>query len=143
VAVVVFHQDFSIPASKLYRFFDTHAKTGQVLGVNMTCIQYAGEGEPPEGVGSVRAIRPAPGLPAFEETITEAVPGKRIAYRISRGSPFRNYEASIDFSDRPQGSRLEYQIRLESHLKPLDALVARGLRFKFGRGLKKLAAHCE
>ena len=38
------------------------------------------------GVGSVRALRVGPG-PWFEETITEAVPDERIAYRISRGSP--------------------------------------------------------
>jgi hypothetical protein len=60
----------------------------------------AGDQEP-YGVGSQRIFRTGP-LKLFEEVV-QLEPGRRVAYVVHRGLPFREYRADIELSPLPAG----------------------------------------
>jgi hypothetical protein len=90
------------------------------------------------GVGSVRRLS-VNGLLPFEETVTAFVPGERIEYTITKGTPMRNHLGVMEFASTPSGgSAVDYTIRLDSAIPGLAAVVAAAMNQSVPRGLAKL-----
>lgn len=125
-------QDFTLPVERVYAFLSEHENLGPLFGARITRI-HDGESER-NGVGSVRSLKLGP-LPAFQETVIEAVPDQRIVYRITQGSPLRDHEGVMTFTPTSTGSHLDYTIRFGSVVPGLDRLVKLGLERNVRRGL--------
>lgn len=105
-------REYALPVETVYARLVDHNRLGALLGVPVRRIVDA-PGDDPNGVGSVRRIGVGP--LAIEETITDAVPGTRIGYRISKGgAPIRNHRGWLTFSPTAHGSRLRWSIEFEA-----------------------------
>jgi hypothetical protein len=92
------------------------------------------------GEGSVRRLNVGP-LPAFEETVTKAVPDALVEYRITSGpTPLRSHRGEMRFSATPSGSRLVYVIEFGAVLPLLDKVIAVGLERNIRKGLATVDA---
>jgi hypothetical protein len=91
------------------------------------------------GAGSVRSLRVAP-LPAFEETVTKAVPHELIEYRITKGGILRDHLGTMRFSSTGTGSRLDYAIRFGAVVPGLDRVVKKSLERSIPKGLREVEA---
>ena len=130
-------QDFALPVERVYAFLAEHENLGPLFGATITRVCDGGSTR--NGVGSVRSLRVAP-LPAFEETVTAAVPNELVAYRITKGSPLKNHAGVMTFSTTPTGSRLHYVIEFGSVLPGLDRIVKLGLDRNVRKGLASVDA---
>jgi uncharacterized protein YndB with AHSA1/START domain len=129
--------EFTLPVERVYAFLSEHENLGPLFGAKVTRVKDGDTSR--NGAGSVRQLRV--GLtPAFEETVTEAVPSERIAYRITKGSPLRDHRGVMTFSSTGTGSRLHYVIEFGSKLPGLDRLVKLGLDRNVRKGLKTVDA---
>jgi uncharacterized protein YndB with AHSA1/START domain len=127
--------DFSLPTERVYEYLSEHENLAPLFGARIERVR---DGEDSRnGTGSVRRLRIGPG-PSFDETVTEAVPGKRIAYRISRGSPLRGHRGVMEFTPTETGSRLHYVIEFGSAVPGLARIVKLGLTRTIIRGLRKV-----
>jgi uncharacterized protein YndB with AHSA1/START domain len=127
--------DFRLPVSRVYAYLAEHEHLAPLFGATIRRVQDGASSR--NGVGSVRALRVGPG-PWFEETITEAVPDERIAYRITKGSPLRDHLGVMTFSPTSDGSRLHYVIEFRSAVPGLAKVVQVGLTRNLKRGLRKV-----
>jgi uncharacterized protein YndB with AHSA1/START domain len=127
--------DFTLPVSRVYAHLAEHEHLAPLFGATIRRVRDGDDSR--NGAGSVRALRVGPG-PWFEETITEAVPDERIAYRISRGSPLRDHRGVMTFTPTPEGSRLHYVIEFRSAVPGLAKVVQLGLTRTITRGLRKV-----
>ncbi len=130
-------QDFTLPVERVYAFLAEHENLGPLFGARITRVT-DGDTER-NGVGSVRRLKLGP-LPAFQETVIEAVPDQRIVYRITQGSPLRDHEGIMTFTPTPTGSHLDYTIRFGTAVPGLDRLVKLGLERNVRRGLATVDA---
>ena len=130
-------QDFALPVERVYAYLSEHENLGPLFGATITRVRDGGSSR--NGVGSVRSLRVAP-LPAFEETVTAAVPNELVAYRITKGSPLKNHSGVMTFSTTPTGSRLHYVIEFGSVLPGLDRIVKLGLDRNVRKGLASVDA---
>lgn len=90
------------------------------------------------GVGSTRWMK-LPGAPAFHETVTEVEQNKLIRYAISQGSPLKNHQGVMHFSETGSGgSMLHYTIEFEGKLPLVGPLVRFILDKAIRSGLNKL-----
>ncbi|HUR15201.1 MAG TPA: SRPBCC family protein [Mycobacteriales bacterium] len=128
-------QDFRLPVSRIYEHLAEHENLAPLFGATVRRVRDGDSSR--NGAGSVRALRVGPG-PWFEETVTEAVPNERIAYRISRGSPLRDHQGVMTFTSTPDGSRLHYVIEFRSAVPGLAKVVQLGLARNLTRGLRTL-----
>lgn len=135
VRVDLTHTFRSDPAT-VHAALSEHENLGPVFGASITRVR-DGETER-NGVGSVRRLKIGP-LPAFEETVTESVPGELIAYRITKGSPLKGHwgEQRL-FPTADGGTRLEYRIGFDAAVPGLAQVVALGLRQRIPAGLARL-----
>jgi uncharacterized protein YndB with AHSA1/START domain len=101
--------DFRLPVGRVYAHLAEHENLGPVFGVSVRRLRDGDTSR--NGAGSVRELRLGP-LPAFEETVTAAVPDELIEYRITRGSPLNHHRGRMQFTPRGDGSRLHYVIEL-------------------------------
>ena len=130
-------QDFALPVERVYAFLAEHENLGPLFGAKVTRLRDGDTSR--NGVGSVRRLRPAPGV-TLEETIVEAVEDARIVYRITKGSPLRDHEGVMVFSATPTGSHLDYTIRFGAVLPGLDRIVKLGLERTVRKGLATVDA---
>ena len=130
-------QDFALPVERIYAYLSEHENLGPLFGATVTRVRDGGSTR--NGVGSVRRLRIAV-LPAFEETVTAAVPNELVAYRITKGSPLKNHSGVMTFSTTPTGSRLHYVIEFGSVLPGLDRIVKLGLDRNVRKGLASVDA---
>ena len=130
-------QDFTLPVERAYAYLAEHENLGPLFGATITRVR-DGDLER-NGAGSVRQLKVGP-LPAFEETVLEAVPNERIAYRITKGSPLRDHRGVMDFTALPTGSRLRYVIEFRAVVPGMDRLVKIGLTRNITKGLKTVDA---
>ena len=127
--------EFNLPAERVYEYLSEHEHLGPLFGAKIRRVR---DGDTTRnGVGSVRALRVGPG-PWFEETVTEAVPHSRIAYRISKGSPLRGHKGVLDFTPTEAGCRLHYVVEFGSVVPGLAKVVQLGLTRNLARGLRKV-----
>jgi uncharacterized protein YndB with AHSA1/START domain len=130
-------QDFSLPVERVYAYLAEHENLQPIFGARITRV---GDGHASRnGAGSVRRLRIGPG-PSFDETVVEAVENALIVYRISRGSPLRDHEGTMEFTSTGSGSRLRYVIEFGAVVPGLDRVVKVGLERAVRRGLKQVDA---
>jgi uncharacterized protein YndB with AHSA1/START domain len=130
-------QDFHLPVSRVYAYLAEHENLAKVFGAKVSRVR---DGDTTRnGAGSVRRLKVGP-LPAFEETVTEAVPDQLIAYRITKGSPLRGHSGRLSFAEIPGGSRLTYIIEFGMAVPGLDRIVKLGLERQMRRGLAGVEA---
>ncbi|MGZ6826958.1 MAG: SRPBCC family protein [Mycobacteriales bacterium] len=130
-------QDFALPVERVYAYLAEHEHLGPLFGAKVTRVNDGDTSR--NGAGSVRRLQ-VPPLPPFEETVTEAVEGERIAYRITKGSPLKDHRGVMDFSSTPTGSRLHYVIEFGAAVPGLDRVVKLGLERSIRKGLKTVDA---
>ncbi len=124
-----------LPPDRVFGYLSEHEHLGPLFGAKVERVKDGDDGHR-NGIGSVRLLRVLP-FPAFEETITEFVPGELIRYRITKGSPLRDHEGWMRFSPHPGGgTHVHYEISFRGVLPGLDRVVALGLKRNIGRGLK-------
>lgn len=115
--------DFVKPPERVFAHLSEHEHLEPLLGAKIMRLTDGTDGER-NGVGSSRRLKIGP-LPPFVETVTEVVPGERIVYRITRGSPLRDHVGVMRFSPTAAGgTHLDYDINLDSQL-PLVARIVR------------------
>jgi uncharacterized protein YndB with AHSA1/START domain len=133
-------RDFDLPVERLYAYLAEHEHLEALFGAKVTRLNDGTDGTR-NGVGSARALKIGP-LPAFTETVVEAVPEQLIRYRITKGSPLRDHEGVMRFSSLGEGrSRLDYTITFRGVVPGLGALVAKGLDRNIRSGLGKVEAN--
>lgn len=138
-----FSRQFSAPRGKVFALFASHERFGAALGgpagVKLGALRRIKTSEEPgnpDGLGSVRRIGFGPS--AFEETIVGFESGKRIEYRISRGSPLKNHLGQIEFRDVPGGTQVDYSIRFEPRIPGTGGAIALLLHSLISSGLNRI-----
>ncbi|MCW2498502.1 MAG: Polyketide cyclase / dehydrase and lipid transport [Frankiales bacterium] len=129
--------DFALPVERVYAYLAEHEHLGPLFGATITRLRDGDTSR--NGAGSVRRLKVGP-LPAFEETVTEAVDNTRIGYRISKGSPLRNHRGVMEFRPVGTGCHLDYRIEFDSAVPGLGPLVRLGLERTLRRGLRTVDA---
>ncbi len=138
---IIIRQHFKAPRETVFNALCDHVRFGRITGIPMTVIKPS---DTPHamGTGSVRRVSPVP-LPftSFEETVTEYLPGHRMVYVISRGSPLKNHQGTMVFSDTPDGCALDYRIRFEPRvaLPMAGRALKAAIEFPIRRGIEKFA----
>lgn len=130
-------QNFTLPVERVYAFLSEHENLGPLFGARITRVRDGASSR--NGVGSVRSLKLGP-LPAFEETVTQAVPNELIEYRITKGSPLRNHRGEMRFASTGTGSTLTYVIEFGAVVPGLDVVVKAGLERNVRKGLKTVNA---
>lgn len=130
-------QTFPFSVDKLYRFLSDHHNLELIFAPAK--IKRIKDGKDSvNGVGSTRWMK-LPLAPAFHETVTEAEENKLIRYAISKGSPLKNHQGVMHFSETGNGgSMLHYTIEFEGKLPLVGPVVKAVLDQGIRRGLKKL-----
>jgi uncharacterized protein YndB with AHSA1/START domain len=135
--VHVEHQ-FDKPPELVFAHLAEHENLAKVFGAKIERVR-DGDGGERNGVGSIRRLQIGP-LPPFEETITEFVPGERIVYRITKGSPLRGHVGVMTFSPASGGTRFVYDIRLASPVPGLAVIVHAALTRSITKSLASVDA---
>jgi uncharacterized protein YndB with AHSA1/START domain len=125
--------DFGKPPERVFAHLAEHENLADVFGAKVRRLR-DGDRER-NGVGSVRELRVGP-LPPFQETVTDFVPGERIIYRITKGSPLRGHVGVMTFAPTPSGgTRFVYDIRIASAIPGVAPLVTASLTRSIGKAL--------
>lgn len=130
-------QDFFKPVDRIFAHLAEHENLGPLFGAKVTRVRDGHDSR--NGVGSVRRLQIAV-LPPFEETVTEVVPGERIAYEITKGSPLRGHHGVMHFSPQGTGTHLRYVIEFGAVVPGLDRVVKLGLERSLRTHLPKIDA---
>jgi uncharacterized protein YndB with AHSA1/START domain len=128
--------EFAKPPRQIFAFLAEHENLAEVFGTKVTRLRDGEDGQR-NGVGSVRKLQIGP-LPPFEETVSEFVPGERIVYAITKGSPIRDHLGVMEFAPSGTGTRFVYDIRLASPIPGLALLVRAMLTRSIERSLPKV-----
>ena len=129
-------KEFPFPVSDLFNHLSEHETLSALFAPVKARRVKEGDVEP-NGVGSVRRLS-LPLAPAFEETVTEFQRDRRIAYRITKGSPLRDHHGVMAFSETAGGSRLHYTIVFKGKLPLIAALIKPALERSIRKGLDDL-----
>jgi uncharacterized protein YndB with AHSA1/START domain len=130
--------DFAKPPERIFAHLAEHENLAEVFGAKVKRLR-DGERER-NGVGSVRELRVGP-APPFQETVTEFVPGERIVYRITKGSPLKGHVGVMTFAPTAAGgTRFVYDIRIASPIPGLAPLVRASLTRSIERSLAGVEA---
>lgn len=134
---IVVTQEFSAPADRVYAHLARHENLESVFGASITRVR---DGHTtPDGVGSVRRLKLNPLMPAFEETVTQAVPDELIEYRITQGSPLKDHVGTMRFSPVGTGTRLDWTIEFESRVPGAGGVIRSAIERNVRRGLRTIA----
>ena len=131
-------QSFDLPVSRVYAYLSEHENLGPLFGARIERVR---DGDSTRnGVGSVRRLKVGP-LPAFEETVTQAVPDELVEYRITKGpTPLRHHRGEMRFEAAGSGSTLTYVIEFGAVLPLLDKVIAVGLERNIRKRLQSVEA---
>jgi uncharacterized protein YndB with AHSA1/START domain len=128
--------DFAKPVERVYAYLAESENLEELFGARITRVRDGDTSR--NGTGAVRSLK-LPAMPAFEETVTEAVPNELVEYRITRGSPLRDHVGRMRFSRLPNGgTRLHYVIEFGAVVPGLAGVVARGLDQRVRKALPKV-----
>jgi uncharacterized protein YndB with AHSA1/START domain len=125
--------DFAKPPERIFAYLAEHENLAAVFGAKVTRLRDGEDGQR-NGVGSRRRLNAGP-LPAFEETVTEFAPSRRIVYRITKGSPLRGHVGIMEFTPTAAGTHFVYDIRIASPIPGLAPLVRAVLTRSITRSL--------
>ncbi len=129
------HQDYSKPVEQVYAHLAEHENLGPIFGAKITRKKDGDTSR--NGAGSVRTLKLGP-LPAFEETVIEAVPNERIVYEITKGSPLRGHHGELHFTPKGTGTHLRYVIEFGAVVPGLDRVIKLGLERSMRKGLPQV-----
>jgi hypothetical protein len=109
----------------------------KMMGQKITRIVDSTDAGNVNGVGSVRAFK----MPTLvEETIVKSEKGKRIEYKITKGTPLNHHYGTILFADLGDGrSSVDYTIEMGSKIPFVAAIIKVALQNGIGGGLKNHA----
>lgn len=137
-------QEFKAPVDTIFAELTDHEKFGKLLKAKITRI-VDGQGDDPNGLGSVRKITPVP-LADFEETVVTFKPNELMEYAVSQGSPIKNHIGRMEFSaiasdDGRESTRVRYTIVFEPKLPIpfLGGLLKKAIEAPVKKGLLALA----
>ena len=131
---LVFDHVFTLPVERVYEFLAEHENL-ELLFAPIAIKRLRDGADSRNGVGSARTMTIAGQMP-FVETVTEAIPNKRIVYEITKGSPLKDHRGVMEFSALPSGgSQLHYTIDFGSKIPGVDMIVAKGLTRSVKKGL--------
>lgn len=133
VSYVRVRHDFSKPPQQIFAYLAEHEHLAGVFGADVVRL-CDGDGGERNGVGSRRRLKIG-ALPPFEETVTEFEPGRRIVYRITKGSPLRGHVGTMTFQPAGAGTHFAYDIRLASPIPGLAPIVRAQLTRSIKRSL--------
>lgn len=133
---ILIEKQFNCSVDKLYAFLSDHNNLSQLFApAKVTRIKDGSDSV--NGTGSVRRLA-IPGVPAFEETVIEAIPNELIRYRISRGSPLKGHAGEMRFSSQSTNeSSLSYHIQFDSSIPGLAWIVKVLLERSIKQGLER------
>jgi uncharacterized protein YndB with AHSA1/START domain len=131
-----FTRDFDLPPDRVFEFFAEHENLEAILGAKITRISDGHDGNR-NGVGSCRRLK-IPLAPAFEETVTEYLPGELIEYRITKGSPLRDHVGEIRFAPSETGTDFEWRISFTAAVPGLDVLIGEVLKRRMSQTLARV-----
>lgn len=95
-----------------------------------------GDGGHYSGVGALRRVPlPALGGRALEEVVSIADPGRRFAYHVYAGAPFRWHRADIRLSPSPSGTRVEWRVDVDFYSSGTERIARRAILEGIERGL--------
>lgn len=129
-------QTFSAPVDRVYAYLAEHENLEEVFGATITRVRDGHSSR--NGVGSVRSLKLNPLLPAFEETVTQAEPGRLLEYRITKGSPLKDHVGVMRFSPEGTGTRLHYTIDFDAKVPGAGGLIKKIVETNVRRGLAKV-----
>ena len=132
---VRFEQFFAAPRAKVFDYFADHERFGRIWPGKTRRVQASADAQQPNGLGSVREISSS-GM-KFEETITGFEPPSTIEYKITKGGPIKNHVGTLNFSDVPGGTKLEYTIEFDPKIPLTGGLVASVLCASWQRGVQR------
>lgn len=132
---VRFEQFFAAPRERVFAWFADHEKFGRIWPGSTRRVQDSADGANVNGLGSVREVRSS-GM-AFEETITAFDPPERIEYRITKGSPIKNHQGRLNFSEVTGGTKLDYTIEFDPKIPLTGGLIASVLCASWHRGVQR------
>jgi uncharacterized protein YndB with AHSA1/START domain len=139
VQQVLVERDFEQGADRVFAYLAEHENLRTIFPARVERVRDGENGER-NGVGSVRRLS-FNGLMPFEETVTDYEPDRRIAYRITKGTPLRGHRGEMQFSERDGGgSHLRYEIVFGSRVPGVARIVAASLRRSIAKGLETVAA---
>jgi hypothetical protein len=132
-------QAFNAPVDTIFNLLTDHESFGRVINENIRRVIDSHD-ENKNGLGSVRQIKPFPGL-AFEETVITFEPNRLMEYVVSKGSPIKNHKGRMEFSDEKGKTSLNYTIDFEPKRPFLffGSILKRAIEKPIRNGLKKLA----
>ena len=138
MARIAITHDFALPIERVYAYLSEHENLGPLFRPRIARVRHGDTSR--NGEGSVRRLSVGP-LPAFEETVTRAVPDELVEYRITKGpTPLRDHRGEMRFFATPTGSRLVYVIEFGAVLPLLDKVIALGLERNIRKGLATVDA---
>ena len=131
------YQEFDAPAEKIWEDMSDHENFGKMMGQKIARIVDSTDPGNVNGVGSVRGFK----MPMYvEETITRSERGKRIEYKITKGTPLNHHYGTILFADLGDGrSSVDYTIEMGSKIPFIAAIIKVALEKGIGGGLKNHA----
>lgn len=147
---VHFQANTSAPRETVFAFFADHDRFGTLFappfaarpGALIRRVAEAPEGDDPNGLGSVRAVR-LKGLTLLEEVIVGYEPDQMIEYTATRG-PIRNHLGRIVLEeDGRGGTHIDYRIWLDGKLPGLGALLGLQLRRTLASGWRRARRQLE
>lgn len=128
--------DFAKPPERVFAYLSEHENLGPLFGAKVKRLR---DGDTDRnGVGSTRELKIGP-LPPFVETVHEFVPGERVLYRITEGSPLKDHVGVMEFSPLPGGgTHFDYRIRIASAIPGLAPIVAAQLQRDISKALPEV-----
>lgn len=137
---VYVQKDFAAPVERVFGHLAEHENLETVFApARIERVRDGTDGER-NGVGSVRRISFWGALP-FEETVITVVPGERIEYEITKGSPMRGHHGTMEFAPTGAGgTHLDYTVTFDSAVPGLAPVVAAALRRRIAAGLRDVEA---
>jgi uncharacterized protein YndB with AHSA1/START domain len=131
-------QDFPQPVEELFAYLAEHENLAPVFGAKIKRLGDGTDGTR-NGVGSAREMRVGP-LPAFIETNVEVVPNELIRYRITKGGILKDHEGVLRFTNRGDGSSLDWTITFDGKAPVIGSLVKVKLTRDVSQAMRRLAA---
>src|SRR3954469_388933 len=139
----VIDHHFDAPVERVFSYFAEH-ENGNITFAPMH-VERLNDGTDGSrnGVGSRRKLSLKGVLP-FEETVTEVVPGQRIEYRITKGTPLNHHVGVMTFSSpAPDRTHLHYVIEFGAPVpglaKVIAAVIGRGVRQSMPKAERAIA----
>jgi len=140
---IIIEQLFNAPVETIFRILTDHEEFGRVINAKIKRVTDS-RGDNKNGMGSVRRINALPGV-SFEESVITFEPNQLMVYRVSKGSPIKNHQGRMEFTEDQDRTRLNYIIDFEPKLPflLLGSGIKKAIENPLRKGLKRLAARYD